>query len=106
MTQDNIARERRLVDRRFVLGGRFIVTADTCFEPLRILRFDFFLAIEQRFDGSLMLLRVVRIERMFNAAQGDVQWYATLLPAFNQRPIDWAQHQMLATTANEGVFDF
>ena len=42
----------------------------------------------------------------FDAAQSDVQRDAALFPAFNQSPIHWAQHEMLAAPANESVFYF
>jgi len=35
-----------------------------------------------------------------------VQGDAAFFPALNQSPIDRAEHEMLAATAHEGVFDF
>src|SRR2546427_13185202 len=82
------------------------MTAGTRLEPFAVLRFDFFLAVKQRLHAALPLFRFVRIESMFDSAQRYVQRHAALFPTLNQLPIDRAEHQMLATAANESVFDF
>src|SRR2546423_1136131 len=85
--------------------GRF-VAADARLEPFCVLCFNFFLAVEQRLYRALALFRLVRIERMIDSAQGDMQRHAALFPAFDQRPVNGAEQQMLAAASNEGVFDF
>src|SRR6266404_765275 len=105
MCQHQLAWKRRLLFAADAIRCLF-VTADARFQPLGILRFNFFLAIEQRLNASLALLCLIRIESVLDAAQSDVQRDAALFPAFNQSPIHRTEHQMLAAPANESVFYF
>src|SRR5713101_5633723 len=105
MSQHQLAWKRRLFFTATAFRC-FFVTADARFQPLGVLRFNFFLAINQRLNASLALLCLMRIESVLDPAQSDVQRDAALFPAFNQSPIHRTEHQMLAATANESVFYF
>src|SRR5437870_7532878 len=82
------------------------MAANSRFQPLGILRFDLFFAVEQSLHAALVFLGFVRIKRVFDSAQRHVQRHAPLFPTLHQRPIDRAEPEMLASAANEGVFDF
>src|SRR2546423_3138200 len=75
------------------------------FEPLGELRLDLLLTIEKGLDATVARSRLIRIESLLDAAQHDVKRNAHLLPAFDQRPIEWADEQVLSASANESIFD-
>ena len=107
MSQNYRARKRGPLAAIFLLRvSRFLVAAYSCFQPLSVLRFYFFLTIEQRFDTPPALPFLVRIECLLDPTQHDMKRHAAFFPNFNQRPVDRAKQQVLAAPANKGVFDF
>jgi len=74
--------------------------------PFSELCFNFFLTIKQALNCARAWFRLPRIERLFNAAQNNVQRHLHFLPTLNQRPIHWAQQQMLGAASDKSIFDF
>src|ERR1051325_9084903 len=93
--------------RRSVLAGRCCaVAANVRLAPLRELRFNLFLAIQQTLDRTLARVGLPGIKIFFNSPQSHVKRHVQLFPTFNQRPVHRAQQEVPGASPDKSVFDF